>query len=163
MLKNSLLFVLFLSFLLTGCFPSANPFPPQGKNPSQAADEIITKFSKVRLQYALSTQDTPSNREILKEVVWQEGYFLPEVLLVLEKEKPTLMKKVFGSDKDKDTIEDVSQNGYSTKKAVEKTAASKKTSSVSDSSLQNSSSANSVSVSVEKNSSETNTNSTVKE
>lgn len=99
-IKNSryfILLILFFSILfLSGCIP-----PQTHEAKSQAVPEIIHEFSSLRLQYVLSEEQTPSNKEIMSIVAQKHKYNVFQMFALLKRERLQLYESLFGSDEDR--------------------------------------------------------------
>lgn len=96
-MKNLRLFLfpaLVLSVLVLGGCGS----PQTHEAKSQAVPKIVEDFSSLRLQYVLSEQETPSNKEIMSLVAQKERYNVFQMFALLKKERPKLYESLFGAD-----------------------------------------------------------------
>lgn len=82
--------VFVLSFLLSSCMPVL-------KEDITEADleSIVYRFSDLRLEYILSKDDVPSNKELLKLIVKEKQLNLFKTLDLFKEKKPEVYGSLF--------------------------------------------------------------------
>lgn len=82
--------VLVLSFLLSSCMPVL-------KEDITEADleDVVYRFSQLRLEYVLSKEQVPPNKELLKLVVREKQLNLFKTLDLFKEKKPKIFSSLF--------------------------------------------------------------------